>query len=63
MLGSEAGSMERLASLEGSAGILDTGSDEKSIGDVYMDGMKEESSDDENDFEKKLKMQQANKDA
>ena len=55
--------MERLASLEGSAGILDTGSDEKSIGDVYMDGMKEESSDDENDFEKKLKMQQANKDA
>jgi len=63
MLGSEQGSMERLASLEGSAGILDTGSEDKSIGDVYMDGMKDESSDDENDFEKKLKMQQANKDA
>ena len=36
-------------------GILDTGgSDERSMGDVYMDGFKEDDSDEE--FEKKLAM-------
>jgi len=37
-----------------SAGILDTGSEERSIGDVYMDGFQEEDSDEE--FGKKLAM-------
>ena len=52
--GSQVASAEEFASLEQSAGIIDTNSDEKSMGDVYMDGFKEEDSDE--DFEKKLQM-------
>lgn len=51
-LGSNVASMEEIGSIEQSAGIIDTNSDEKSVGDVYMDGFKEEDSDE--DFEKKL---------
>lgn len=59
--GSQVASNEELASLAQSAGVIDTNSDEKSMGDVYMDGFKEDDSDE--DFEKKLQMQQNNKDA
>ena len=55
MLGSEVGSAEHIASMEGSLGAFDTNSDDKSIGDVYMDGFKEEDSEEE--FERKLAMQ------
>ena len=47
------GSTEHMASAA-SAGIVDTNSDERSIGDVYMEGFKEEDSDEE--FGKKLAM-------
>ena len=51
---------EVAASVQNSAAALDTGSDQKSIGDVYMDGFKDEDSDE--DFNKKLAMQEKNKD-
>ena len=41
--------------------LLDTNSDDRSMADLYMDGFKEEDSEEE--FEKKLKMQQNTKDS
>ena len=60
VLGSD-GNFESIASVEGSLGAIETNSDDKSIGDVYMDGFKEEDSEEE--FEKKLAMQQKNKES
>ena len=46
------GEGEDPAALNNSLGIIDTGSDERSLGDVYMEGFRQEDSDEE--FEAKL---------